>query len=331
MTRNNFCDIIIKMRDPLVNRASINPATLENGLTQSELGMMNECALKWNFRYNNLLERADQFQWQLFVGTSWHNFQEMWRKDSNCDVTKFVPPIIPPNIVRTSDFEADLEYWSQVLPAFQQNYTEHYKEEKGMEWMLIEEELSAELLGFILRGKIDLAHEQFRFIRDFKSTVSAWLISGDGWDFKLQFMMYCWLMVNPNNYPSWGKKKFTFQMDVLQKPALRQTKADGTWAGHIRRVVADIKSRPEFYFTRQSADIFPEQIKRFEDNVLVPKLQKIALIRDNPAETECLINDMNTNACNMFGNRCEFWDICEKGWDVAKFFYTNREVKHQEL
>jgi len=329
LTESNFCDIIIKMSDPIFSPHILRAETLEDGVTQSELSMFDECAFKWNARYNWLLQRADHFPWPLFVGAAWHNFQEAFHKDPNCDVTKFVEPVIPGNIARDSEFEKWLDYWACVMPAYQQVYARIYEEERHHEWFIVEEELSANLLDFKIRGKIDLASETLKFIRDFKSTASAWLTAPDGWQFKLQFMTYCWLMVQ--NYPKWGKKKFAFQLDMMQKPGLKQTKADGTWTGHITRVCNDIASRPEFYFQRSSCDIFPEAIKRFEDEVLVPKLQRLALVRDNPAECESIILNKNTNACNSFGNRCEFWDICEKGWDVSKFFFQNREIKHQEL
>lgn len=309
----------------------LNPPTLAQGLTQSELSLKDECAMKWNLKYNNRLELRDKWSWALWVGTAWHNFQELWRTEGSCELTKHCGLMnFSKNIPRDTDFEMQLEYWTGLLPVYQEVYAKMFEDEKMMKgWCIIEEELSTEYLGFKLRGKIDLANEDFMFIRDFKTTTSAWLISPDGWDFKLQFMMYCWLMVQ--NYPEWGKKSFKFQLDILQKPGLKQTKADGTWAGHIRRVAADIRSRPEYYLTRQSVDIQPERIKRFQDFVLTPKLQQLALARDNPIEAQSILTNMNTNACNLYGNRCEFWEVCEKGWDVAKFFYNQREVKHQEL
>lgn len=318
------------MSTPFFRPNIIHAQTLQDGLTQSELSMHDECAMKWNARYNNLLELSGRFNWPFFTGQAYHNFQQEFHSNSNCDITKFVPPVIPSDVARDSEFEMQLDYWSQVIPAYQKVYAQLYKEEKNHFWFIVEKELSATLLDFKLRGKIDLASEEKpRFIRDYKYSKSAWLISPDGWSFKLQFMMYCWLMVK--NYPDWKKKAFDFQMDIAQKPGLKQTKADGTWAGHIRRVCADIQERPEFYFRRNTATIQPEAIVRFEDTVLVPKLQRFALVRDNPVEAESLITNMNTNACNAFGNRCEFWEICEKGWDVAKFFFINRQVKHQEL
>lgn len=117
----------------------------------------------------------------------------------------------------------------------------------------------------------------------------------------------------------------------MQKPALKETKADGSWAGHIKRVAADIKIRPEFYLKRLPARIEPGAITRFEEMVLTPKIQRLLLVRDNPEETLSIITNPNTNACNLFGNRCEFFDYCEKGWNVAKFFFEKRAEKHQEL
>lgn len=319
------------MNTPKLN-LSLQPDTLKDGVTQSELSMQDECSLKWNFRYNNRFNRADYFSWPMFVGAVWHEFQQVWREaKGNCDVTKFTMPtsVKLPTSGRNSEFEEKLDYWQAVLPAYQETYALLYKEEATHKWELIEKELSAEYIGFKIRGKIDLMSLSPKFIRDFKSTSSAWLISPDGWQFKLQFMLYCWLV--SKNFPDFTKKTFAFQLDMMQRPGLKQTKVDGTPAGHIRRVIADIKSRPEFYLRRTSYDIQPENIDRFETNVLLPKLQRFALARDNPEEGLSIITNPNTNACNNFGHPCEFYDICNKGWDVAKFFFLRREVKHEEL
>lgn len=318
-----------------MNAPSFSPqvslACVKDGFTQSELSMFDECQLKWNYKYNNRLKLVDQFDWAFWVGGAWHNFQETWRlMKGDIDLTKIAPPELPPDLIRDSDFEKWYEYWMQVLPAYQMAYASIYKEEATMDWLIIEEELKAEILGYTIRGKIDLASEELMFIRDFKSTVSAWLISPSGWHFKLQFMTYCWLM--SKNYPSWAKQQFKFQLDIMQKPGLKETKADGTWAGHIRRVCTDVKTRAsEYYFSRQQTTILPEQIKRFEQNVLMPKITKIHLAIENPEIAVAIVTNPNTNACNAYGHQCEFFRCCEQGWDVGKHFFTQRKDKHQEL
>lgn len=309
----------------------VSLVSIKEGFTQSELSMFDECSMKWNFKYNNLLERADTFNWALWIGQTWHNFQEKWRvSKGSFDVTKCSPPILPQNIIRDSEFEKWYEYWMMVMPAYQMAYASLYREEATDEYMLIEQELTMELLGYKIRGKIDLASSKYMFIRDFKSTVSAWLISPQGWHFKLQFMTYCWLMAK--NYPVWGKTKFKFQLDMMQKPGLKQTKADATWAGHIRRVCADVKERAsEYYLSRQQVEILPEQIRRFETFVLMPKITKLHLAIENPELAVAIVTNPNTNACNAYGRQCEFFELCEKGFDVGKHFFIERAVKHQEL
>jgi hypothetical protein len=308
----------------------LQDCTISEGFTQSELSLMDECRLKWNFRYNNLLTRANFFNWNLWVGTAWHNFQEWWRtNDKRLDMDKHCGTEIPKGILRDTAFEEEYEYWTGVLPAYQQMYAMHYREEKSMEWLYIEEQLTAEFMGFKLRGMLDLVSDKYHFIRDFKTTSSAWLLSSNGWHFKLQFMFYCWLM--KQNHPVWTSKPFDFQLDILQKPALKQTQADGSLVGHIRRVKADIMKRPEFYFKRETKQILPENIDHFEKHVLTPKIQTIALVMENPDVTECLLANPNTNACNAFGNQCEFFEICEKGWHAGKFFFEQRKAKHEEL
>jgi len=301
--------------------------TIRDGVTQSELSLLDECPKKWNFRYNNLLEKADHFDWNFFVGGAWHSFQEKWRETKGKhSPASFTPPEIPKNIGRDSAFEERLDYWSNVLPVVQQVYAKMWKEEAVHPWSIIEETLTAKHLDWTVMGKIDLASDKPRFIRDFKSTSSAWLITPDGWHFKLQFMLYAWLM--SKNFPVWGTKPFEFQLDIFQKPSLKQTKNE-TFPGHIARVCRDIADRPEFYLRRTSFPITSDAVKRFEREILTPKIQRLELAR-NP-DNVSIISNANTNACNLYGNQCEFFNICEKGWEAGKFFFEQREVKHREL
>lgn len=309
----------------------IQQHTIDEGFTQSELSLMDECALKWNYRYNNRLGRGDQFDWNLHVGSAWHAWQEGWRKGTMGTDTVFDVEVND-SVLQDHEFEQKKEYWEHVLPAYQRVYANLYKGENEEHWDIIEEELQYDFLGYQIRGKIDLASDKLNFIRDFKSTVSAWLISGDGWHFKLQFMLYCWLMTK--NHPDWAKKPFfNFQLDMMQKPALKHTKSE-SWAGHLQRVCADVASRPEFYFKRESYKITPDMIKRFETNVLTPKIKRIEVAATKDTGfylNNSILENPNTNACNMYGKQCEFFNICEKGWNAAQFFYTQREKKHQEL
>lgn len=309
---------------------SIQPHTLAEGFTQSELAMLDECAFKWNLRYNNLLQKADKWNWHLYVGSAWHKFQELWRKNrGEIDLSTGYFDPIPKDVPQDSEFEKWLEYWNKVMPAYQQTYAKLYPEECKHEWFAIETVVEMEFLGYKLRGMIDLASTKPRFIRDFKSTSSAWLISSGGWHFKLQFMYYCWLFVE--KFPEWQGQQFNFQLDIMQRPGLKQTKADGTWAGHIQRVCADVKERPEFYLTRQQSLVTPESIAHFEHHVLTPKIQRIALVVENPEVADAIIMNPNTNACNNYGAQCDFFEICEKGIKAGIFFFEQRTHKHSEL
>lgn len=318
------------MPTPLELDYRLQPHTLSEGFTQSELSLMDECPKKWNLRYNNLLTQKGVFNWYHYVGGAWHMFQQLWRETKGgYNLDQGIFPVIPKDVDRSGDFDKWVEYWNAIIPAYQREYARMYPEEATVDWMIVEQELSFEHLGFLIRGKIDLASAKPKFIRDFKSTSSAWLISPTGWHFKLQFMTYCWLMAK--NHSDWAKSQFTFQMDIMQKPALKETKADGSWQGHIRRVAADVKIRPEFYLTRQSALVTPESITRFEEEVMTPKIQRLALCRDNPEETEALLMNPNTNACNSYGTLCEFFEICDKGLKAGQFFFEKRGAKHEEL
>lgn len=310
---------------------SIRPETLTEGFTQTELGTMDDCARKWNLGYNNKLERKDFFDWNLWIGELWHTFQHSWRSTKGKINPKIVEePVIPKNIARTSDFEQELDYWMNVMPTFQEEYIKFYAGEQKLDYLILEEELSAEFLGFKIRGKLDLVDAKKRFIRDFKTTSSAWFIAPDGWHFKLQFMVYCWLM--SKNHPEFTKDVFEFQLCILQKPALKKTDKE-TWPQHIQRTKADIQKRPEFYFQRKPAIIEPKMIRHFEETVLTPKIMLIIGAQEQEKITgdQYILSNPNTNHCNAYNRKCQFWEICEKGWESGKHFFVERDKKHREL
>src|SRR5258708_6140930 len=117
----------------------VTPATLEAGFTQSELSLMDECTLKWQYRYNNLMSK-DLFDLNLFVGSAWHNFQENWRRSKGeYPADSFTPPELKAGTLRDSEFEQKLEYWSEILPAYQLTYIKLYKGEEKENYFVIEE------------------------------------------------------------------------------------------------------------------------------------------------------------------------------------------------
>lgn len=306
----------------------LHPRTLSEGITQSELSILDECPIKWNFNYNNLLTKSGKFNWSFWVGSAWHSFQEHWRTNLQCPLNEHWGDDNFYGINRDTAWEEEYEYWKGILPTYQKVYAKHFAGEEKLEYSLIEEELSTNFMDFKLRGKLDLVSDNLRFIRDFKTTSSAWLISPNGWHFKLQFMFYCWLM--SKCYPGWTDKPFNFQLDIMQKPNLKQTKKENLQQ-HIQRVCKDIQDQPEKYFIRETKQILPENIAHFEKTVLAPKLERIALVVENPELALPIITNPNTNVCNTYGYQCDFFEICERGWDAGKFFFEQRKYKHQEL
>lgn len=311
---------------------SIQKRTIDGGFTQSELGMLDECALKWNYRYNNGLRLTGYFPWALWVGGEWHRFQENWRKTGGEFELVVTKPDVPDEVSQDNDWQKWFEYWSSVLPAMSKAYARLWRDEAKHDWFIVEEELSAAFLGYTIRGKIDLVSHKPRFMRDFKSTASTWLISPIGWQFSLQFMTYAWLM--KENYPEFVELPFDFQLDMMQKPGLKETKGDGSWKGHIQRVVKDVQDpeRKDMYYKRMSAKITIDDINRFEKNVLTPKIQRLDLAITNPEVGLPIVTNPNTKACHAFGKPCEFFGICEGGFENARFHYENQTTtKHEEL
>ena len=309
---------------------TIRKETLAGGVTQSELACLDGCPMKWNLRYNNLLQLRGAWSWQMAVGNAIHEFMRDRYRGLDADTEKVRWPEIGEDVYRSNEWEMEYTFWNGVIVAMQRAYVRRYKEEETtMEYDIVEQIVSREFMGFNLIGLIDgkgtCLVDSKQFIKDHKVTTRPDLMAPMGWDMMFQFMFYSWLCE-----PMLKGETFDFILNVLRKPALRQTQRE-SYEGFVRRCSLDIIKRPDFYFVREPRPITRGAIRRFEEYVLKPKLQRLKLVRDYPELAYPIITVPDTNNCFSYNQLCEFYGICKNGWDIESYEYTQRPAKHTEL
>lgn len=310
----------------------IRPTTIADGFTQSELSMFGDCAQKWNWRYNNLLEAMGYFSFPLMVGSALHDFMEQWYatkgKRANVATLQFEE-----GVIATAEDLLKLEYWNHVLPAMMRAYAIYYKDDHT-KWDIIqiEEEVSVDYRGFRLRGKIDLHHREAdgEYIDDHKSTSTLSKDVVAGWDFRFQFMFYLWLkwVQNPKN------KIKGYYINAIKKPELRVKKLE-TIPAFAQRVFDDMVQEPDKYFYRDKFPITRGALQHFQDKVVDPRLTVIAYAADPLSQrelAEAIITNKNTNECQKFtGAPCPYIHLCRHGFSNMRHLYELKDRKHMEL
>lgn len=298
----------------------LNETHLATGVTQSELSAMDDCIMKWNLGYNNLVVRKGRWNWAFVVGSALHDFfEKFYRGEGDANMISIEAP--GEDVLIDSKFEEQRDYWMGVIGAMQRAYARKYADDLTLfEPEIVEEVVTREYRGMKFTGKLDLAARgpNGMFIMDHKTTSNVTALTEDGWDFRLQFQFYPWLLEH--------LKPTKFTINAIKKPLLRQTKTE-THAGFVNRVAKDIATRPEEYFKRDSMPINRAKIKHFQDTILDPKISRFEIARKHP---EILLN-RNTNTCTKYGGVCEFLPICRNGWELEQFQYEKRENKHEEL
>lgn len=107
---------------------------------------------------------------------------------------------------------------------------------------------------------------------------------------------------------------------VIRKPTLRK-RQDETTGRFIERLMADIHSRPDFYFTEKKLYRSLDDVDEFEGMVY----ETARMADENARYGRCYKHSV---ACSMYGG-CEYLPICT-GVSGAYSLYEHREP-HEEL
>jgi hypothetical protein len=307
----------------------LNPLSLIEGFTQSEITTMDDCAEKWHNGYNLMLRRKGAFQWYNIYGTCIHKGLEDFYRDG----TEAVPALIlPEDAMLDANQEAEFEYWSEVAALQLPKYYKYNKLDLTVfEIIQTEEIITVDYEGIRLTGKLDMMFKdsEGRITLCDHKTTGRW--SPDvvnGWHWRFQFMFYMWLAERRH-----GIKVEGFMVNCIVKPALKQGKAESL-PSFIARVQADMTQEPDKYFKRIWMPTLKNAMKRFEDEMLRPKIHRLQLLTQEDTDVsilELLMHNKNTNNCIKFGQNCEFLPLCQNGHKLESFQYTQKTTKHEEL
>lgn len=311
----------------------INPALIGEGVTQSEMQTMDNCGEKWYLRYNMLLGLRGSFSWALVYGGWIHAALEEFYKTKG--KRWHIDPVIQGKEFLQGAMLKDIDYWRQLAELQMSIYASHYKGDHAF-WRTKEVEFIAdfEFEGVRLKGMIDLfveskVHKGF-YVVDHKTTSRLDKQTVLGWDFRLQFMFYCWLA-----WKMWGKEfpVMGYYINAMKKPQLRRGVKE-TIPQFLQRVQTDMLGEPDKYFYRERLRLKKGDLQRFEDTILRPKLFKVKLLMNPKVSTDikaAIIRNKNTDHCMHYGQPCEFLRACQHGLTLEKFSFHRRAVKHQEL
>lgn len=314
---------------PKLVPALIHRNTISEGFTQSEISDMS-CMQRWNYRYNQRLQKPGVIRFPFIVGSAWHNAMEQFYATAGARVTVATMQPEPNDIPSLADLE-EFKYWNAVLPKMMEAYAIYYKQD-AIKWKIfnIERELDVEYRGLRLRGKIDLTLDDGKgiWILDHKTTSRLMKDIVAGWDFRFQFMFYIWMLSKVE--PDIQLKGY--YVNAVKKPELRVKKTESL-PEFAERVRYDMIVEPEKYFYREPYFITKGNLDHFEQVVVNPKQTRIQFVIDNPDHplSRAIIEDKNTDECQKYGGApCEFIDLCRYG-DKMKGLFVEKDRKHLEL
>lgn len=309
---------------------ALNPASLSEGFTQSELTVFDICPEKWYRGYNQLLRRKGLLQWWSVYGTAMHSSLESFyiNGDGSYELATLQ---IPDDIIMTAEDERELRYFTELLALQMERYAKYYINDfEEFTVRSTEQILRVKHEGLVFQGKVDInwQREEYWGPCDHKTTGMFGPEVTKGWNFRFQFLFYAWLL-----WKSTGEMPNAIWWNGIRKPALRQNKNE-SFESFMVRIEGAMRMEPEKYMIRQFLPLEAEHLQHFETRNLGPKLAKLRLLTDSATSDiiiEALVRDMHNSSCIKYGKPCEFMGLCEYGQKDEGAFYVRRETKHEEL
>lgn len=310
----------------------INSDSINEGFTQSEMQTQDNCGEKWYLGYNLMLSLRGKHSWALAYGGWLH---EAWEEFYSTKGKRWhIDPKIRDKHFLSAEQLSTFEYWVGLANIQMQIYASHYKSDfKFYDIISTEEIIEFEWQGVILKAMVDLyvLSKQYKgwYMMDHKTTGKIDKKIVTGWDFRLQFMFYCWLCYKT-------KKKTPpsgYFINAMKKPQLKQGEHEPNRV-FLQRVQTDMQLEPEKYFYRERLILKRGDLEHFEQKVLQPKIDRIKILRDPNVSNQikiAMFRNMNTDYCMHYQQPCEFLNACKRGLEIEKEFFRRRDIKHMEL
>lgn len=317
------------------------PETYQDGFTQSEMTMMDNCPEKWYLRYNERLEPKGLKSWHLIYGDWMHDFwEEFYTTKGQRYPQEFHLHPDDQRLVITRDQQRQQEYWQGVAKILSQDYAGFYRSDHKFLQPLqngIENVAEYEYRGILLTGKLDLEFydaglskdkDKGYFVMDHKTSMRIDKLMLAGWEFRFQFMFYCWL--------SWKIRQLKvrgYYYNVQRKPGLKLG-VDETIAAHLQRIRMDVAKNEQTYYFRERKLLTKDALLHFERTILDPKINRLRMMMDpkTPDSVKSfLMRNKNTEHCTMYGKTCPYMSCCSHSLSLERHGFTRRKVKHEEL
>lgn len=293
---------------------------------------MDNCGMLWFWRYGMMLDKVGTVSWASIYGTACHS---TWEQMYATEGKRWSPaPLKIPIQSLSLEQQKQRDYWEGILPVQMAAYAHYWRDDftffKIQKFELVLDHTLPS--GIKLTGKVDLiftiAEDGGLWILDHKTTGRLDLKTVMGWDFRFQFMFYVWLAAK-----ALGSKFKGYYINAMKKPTIR-VKIKETFDEFKLRLENEMTMEPEKYYYRERLLLNQGSLDYFENNVLGPKLHRIALLT-NPEVSDSIkssiVNNMNTDYCQRYGGPCLYLPLCNHGYDLEGFQYTQRDVKHTEL
>lgn len=297
----------------------------------------DNCPEQWYLGYNLMLHKRGKFSWALTYGSWMHSaLEEFYRTKGK---RWHINPVIPHREFVSHEHLSEEAYWIGLAEVQMSCYASYFKNDfQLMQPHAVESVIDLEFEGIRLKGMVDIYAKDLTrktpayFVWDHKTTGRIDRTTVLGWDFRFQFMFYCWLA---SRVAEWKKLPcHGFFINAIKKPQIKQG-VNQTIEAFLHRVQNDMMDRPEQYYYREKLLLTKDRLQHFEDNILKPKLNRVRLLRDPKVSNEikvALLRNKNTDHCiSKYGSVCEFLPACQHGLDIEQHQYRKREHKHQEL
>lgn len=312
----------------------INLDSINAGLTQSEMQMWDNCPEKWYLRYNLMLSSKSEFAWATTYGGWIHAALEEFYS-TKCKRWSINPTLDIKKGLMHPQMEEQYEYYAGLAQIQMAFYASFYKHDMKV-WHPIHIEHVAEVnyRGVRLTGMIDMfvkskVHGGY-YVVDHKTSYKLDRSIVKGWEFRFQFMFYVWLA-----WRMWGEEFPVkgFFPNALKKPQLRRGVHESIEA-FLQRVQIDQLQRPDNYLFRERMPLTKGALKRFEKNILDPKIDRLLTVLDpktKPKVKRALVRNKNTDHCQHYNKTCQFLHCCQHGLESGKHLLVRRSTKHTEL
>lgn len=325
------------MKDPTIQIEIPTDALLE--FTQSELAEWDKCAFSWYLRYAHRLSLSNSYSMALIIGDGLHSTLAEWYRNKKLKITTLR---WPEGVVPTLEDEKKLEEAQVLVNAMSMAYAEWYKDDlktfkigEGQVEQVITVEIEYKGVPIKLKGTLDrIIGTKSQQIMDHKSTGLLNSAVKDAWQFKFQFGFYEWLAFNSPTFRQ--SVPAEFMVNAIKKTQLRQ-KQDESLPAFENRIYRDMLERPAEYFWREAMKFNANSMKRFEEEHLNPKLDRIVAILSDTSDPRraamkpffnFLGINKNTDACWNYNRPCQFLPICSGTFAENVERYTKRKVKH---